>query len=123
MSALIMVLQLLMLNVVYSNITSSAFKDIEVDGRTIDISPPSPPSTPFAVIGMFFTVMLVLLVAMMLCNLITAHSLAVRRNHMFCLVISGINCLVVPIGTILGVFTIVVLLRPSVKRLFDPSGY
>jgi len=34
------------------------------------------------------------------------------------MVIAGIECLFMPFGTVLGVFTLVVLVRPSVKELF-----
>jgi len=44
-----------------------------------------------------------------------------NRSHTFCLVVAGLECLFMPIGTTLGVFTIVVLTRPSVKELFDGS--
>jgi len=44
--------------------------------------------------------------------------LARRRRRMFCMVIAGIMCVFSPFGTILGVFTIVVLVRPSVRALF-----
>jgi MFS family permease len=41
-----------------------------------------------------------------------------RRNYVFCLVVAGLSCLFMPFGTVLGVFTIVVLMRDSVKHLF-----
>lgn len=42
-----------------------------------------------------------------------------RKNYTFILVIAGINCaFVMPLGTVLGVFTFVVLTRPMVKPLF-----
>jgi hypothetical protein len=41
-----------------------------------------------------------------------------RRGYLFCLVMAGLATLFSPHGTILGVFTILVLLRPSVKHLF-----
>jgi hypothetical protein len=44
-----------------------------------------------------------------------------RRHYIFCLVIASLNCLFIPFGTILGVFTIVILMRPSVKELFAPT--
>ncbi len=44
--------------------------------------------------------------------------LARRRHRLFCLVIAGIECIFMPFGTILGVFTIIVLMRESVKELF-----
>ena len=44
-----------------------------------------------------------------------------RRHHTFCLVMGGIEAAMCsPFGTALGVFTIIVLLRPSVKQLFNP---
>lgn len=41
-----------------------------------------------------------------------------RRHHVFCLVIAGIECLVMPFGTVLGVFTIIVLTKESVREMF-----
>ena len=44
--------------------------------------------------------------------------LAKRRRYLFCLVMGGVECLFMPFGTVLGVFTILVLSRDSVKQLF-----
>ena len=44
--------------------------------------------------------------------------LAQRRHYTFCLVMAALSCLSVPFGTALGVFTLVVLNRASVKQLF-----
>ena len=44
-----------------------------------------------------------------------------HRSHTFCLVVAGLECLFTPIGTALGVFTFIVLSRPSVKELFNGS--
>jgi hypothetical protein len=41
-----------------------------------------------------------------------------RTSYTFCLVVAGIECIVMPFGTVLGVFTLVVLSRESVKTLF-----
>ncbi len=49
---------------------------------------------------------------------IAGRKLSRRTSYTFCLVIAGIECLMMPYGTILGVFTIIVLMRPSVKELF-----
>ncbi len=46
------------------------------------------------------------------------RSIANRRRRAFCLVMAAIESLFIPLGTILGVFTIIVLLRPSVVRQF-----
>lgn len=44
--------------------------------------------------------------------------LAQRRRHVLCMVVAGISCCFMPFGTVLGVFTLIVLLRPSVKAAF-----
>jgi hypothetical protein len=46
------------------------------------------------------------------------RSLQTRKRYTYCLVMAGVNCIVIPIGTVLGVFTIIVLTRASVKALF-----
>lgn len=38
---------------------------------------------------------------------------------MFCLIMAGIACLFMPFGTVLGVFTIVVLTRESVREMIS----
>lgn len=52
------------------------------------------------------------------CLALAGKFLAQRRNRMFCLVIAGISCAFVPFGTALGVFTIIVLSRDSVRATF-----
>jgi hypothetical protein len=53
------------------------------------------------------------------CLLCAARFLQQRRHYFFCLIVAGVECLLMPFGTMLGVFTIVVLNRPSVKELFN----
>ena len=50
----------------------------------------------------------------------TGRNLARHTNYTFCFVIAVIVCLNIPLGTALGVFTLVVLQRPSVKQMFEP---
>jgi hypothetical protein len=48
-----------------------------------------------------------------------------RRRRLFCMVVAAAACGIVPIGTLLGVFTIIVLSRDSVSALFKgpaPGG-
>ncbi len=48
-----------------------------------------------------------------------------RRRHTYCLVMACILCAFMPLGTVLGVFTIIALVRPEIKSLFGlpiPSG-
>lgn len=62
----------------------------------------------FVLLGWTFAILLIL----------TGRWLSARKNHTFCFVIACIQCISVPIGTVLGVFTIITLTRPSVKALF-----
>jgi hypothetical protein len=59
------------------------------------------------------------LLALAGCALFTGYNLSRKKRYMFCFVDACICCIQVPLGTILGVFTIVVLARPGVKELFD----
>lgn len=53
---------------------------------------------------------------------LAGRSLAQRKHYLFCLVMAGISCIFTPFGTVLGIFTIIVLMRPSVKELFGASN-
>lgn len=82
----------------------------------------SPQNSPPAFLGVLFMgIALFIMLIGFICAacLITAGRFLVRRKkHLFCLIVAGFSCLFVPLGTILGVFTIVVLMRTSVKELF-----
>jgi hypothetical protein len=74
----------------------------------------------FAVIG---SLLFLLGIAIAICILIAGGSLAKRTRYWFAFVMACIECLFLPFGTILGVFTIIVLSRESVKELFGaPVG-
>ena len=52
------------------------------------------------------------------CVILAGRYLARQVRYMFCMVIGAIECIFMPFGTVLGVFTIIVLARPSVKKMF-----
>ena len=60
--------------------------------------------------------------ALAVCLICAGRFLAKRRHYLFCFVIACVSCLFMPFGTVLGVFTIIVLMRPSVKELFEASA-
>lgn len=74
-------------------------------------------------IGWFFLVgatFLILLGFAISAGIIFAgYSIANKKNHTYCLIISGIECMFVPLGTILGVFSVLLLSKESVKTLFS----
>jgi hypothetical protein len=55
-------------------------------------------------------------------NLLSGLFIRKRRHRMFSIIIGGLNCLQVPIGTLLGVFTILILSRDSVRKIYEVSG-
>jgi len=55
-------------------------------------------------------------------NLISGFCLRARRGRVFSFVVAAMNCLHFPFGTVLGVFTIIVLARESVRELYAPPG-
>jgi hypothetical protein len=62
----------------------------------------------FIVIGLTFAAL----------TFFAGRSLAKRKRYTFCLVMAAVECMFMPFGTVLGVFTIIVLIRDSVKPLF-----
>jgi hypothetical protein len=54
------------------------------------------------------------------CLAIAGRFLLQLRHRTYCLVLAGLACFFMPFGTVLGVFTLVVLMRDSVAALFEP---
>jgi len=66
----------------------------------------------------FYLFMGVLLLTGLVLNGLSGMFLLQKRNRLFSLIIGGLNCLQIPFGTALGVFTILVLSRDSVRQLY-----
>jgi hypothetical protein len=73
----------------------------------------------FIGLGLFF---FLLGIAMAICILLAGRALAKRRRYTFAFVVACIECLFMPFGTVLGVFTLIVLSRESVKALFTGAN-
>lgn len=87
----------------------------------------APPAFLGWVFILFSTVWIVAGLCLAGCVVAAGRFLAQRRRYVFCLVIAALECMFMPMGTVLGVFTILVLMRPSVKTLFgipepQPTG-
>ncbi len=89
---------------------------------------PPQPNDPAAesFMGWMFTgiagVMIVTMWSFAIVLLFAGRSIQERRRWTFCVVVAGLECMMMPFGTVLGVFTIIVLLRPSVRHLFGEDG-
>ena len=80
------------------------------------MSPP-PKFVGWMFIGIAAVVIMIGL-AFAICVIAAGRSLQKRKRYMFCLVMAGIECLFMPLGTVLGVFTIILLVKEDVKQLF-----
>ena len=70
------------------------------------------------VLIVFATIIILVFWALALVILASGRNLCHRQRYKFCLIVAGISCLLIPYGTVLGVFTIMTLMRPSVKQIF-----
>jgi len=69
----------------------------------------------FAVVGLL---LFFLGIATAICILLAGRCLSRNKHYTFALVMACIECLFIPFGIILGIFTIIALLREPVKGLF-----
>jgi len=78
---------------------------------------------PFDLFGLFFTIIPAMMIlfgwTFAIALVFAGRYLGKQQRYIFCLVMAGINCMFMPFGTVLGVFTIIILMRPSVKKLFN----
>lgn len=83
-------------------------------------------NAPPKFIAWFFIVFSVVIISLgwTLAGFIIASGLRIKKrvSRTFCLVLAGLECMLMPLGTVLGVFTIVVLMKDSVKSLFSNAN-
>lgn len=53
---------------------------------------------------------------------LTARALERRHRRTLCMITAGLSCFQLPWGALLGIFTFMLLSRPSVKELFNPTA-
>jgi hypothetical protein len=78
-----------------------------------------PPLELFAMLKWIYLLGAIWLVSSGILNVLSGLFIRARKHRTFSLVVSGINCIHIPLGTILGVFTMIVLLRDSVRELYE----
>lgn len=97
------------------------FTRIIAEAGTKGGSPPPPPQFGWMFIAIGAVVMLICL-AMGTGCILSARWMKARRNRTFCMVVAGFSCLSIPFGTAIGVFTLIVLGRPTVALLFNENA-
>ncbi|MBI1289877.1 hypothetical protein GC173_01350 [bacterium] len=83
-----------------------------------------PPPAEFGLLFVVLGISIMLLIwTMSALTIYTGFCLKARRRRTLCQVVAALACLNIPIGLALGVWTLMVLGRPSVRRLFEsPSA-
>ncbi len=84
-------------------------------------------AAPFEFIGPFFIIIACALIGMFwtvaALVIATGRFLSQRKNHLFCLVVGFVECMIfAPIGTVLGVLTIIVLIDDATKASFGAGA-
>lgn len=82
---------------------------------------PAPSMPPAEIIGLFkwfYLLAAFWMIASGVLNLLSGLYLRSGKHRSFSIVVAGLNCVHMPLGTILGVFTIIVLMRDSVRARY-----
>ena len=78
---------------------------------------------PPALFGWIFVIMgsvsILLGWTISICIIIAGRKLKARKNRVFCMVVAGLECMFMPFGTVLGVFSLIVLNKDSIKEIFE----
>ena len=77
-----------------------------------------PPEVFMAFFGGMLLIMSAIFIAGIVCNILSANFMRKRKHRKFSFAVACVNCLQIPFGTALGVFTLVVLSRASVKAQY-----
>lgn len=78
-------------------------------------APPPELGWVFLIVGVV-TVLIVLTIAIL--TFMSGKSIAARKRYTFIMVIAGLLCLQIPFGTVLGIFTFILLTKLQVRALF-----
>jgi hypothetical protein len=97
---------------------SAVFNNPEVWKGT----PNPPPAGVFDVFRWLYVVLAGWYGTSLMLNLLAGFYLRSRKHRTFCIVVAAFDCLHIPLGTVLGIFTIIVLARDSVRRAFEADA-
>jgi hypothetical protein len=82
-----------------------------------------PPAEFFAMFKWFYLMFGGWFGTTLLFNMLAGFYLRARKHRTVCFITAALNCLHIPFGTVLGIFTIIVLVRDSVRRSFEQRSY
>lgn len=80
-----------------------------------------PPEQIIPLIRVFYVAAGLAIIGFCAVNVLSAVCMRRRRHRVFSLIVAGLNCLNFPLGTTLGVFTIIILVRPTVLAAYGEA--
>jgi len=78
-----------------------------------------PPEQFLAIFYWFYAIFGGMILAAGITNVISGCMILKRRARVFSLIVAALDCMFFPFGTCLGVFTFVVLLRDTVREVYE----
>lgn len=93
---------------------------VHMANHRFGLLPELTPSTGWGVV-VWSVVTIVFALIVVTLTFVAGRRIRDRRAHSFCLTVAAINCFFFPFGTILGIFTIIVLQRPNVRSAFGAT--
>lgn len=79
---------------------------------------PPPPEIFIQFISWIYWIAGFILLLSLVSNLLSAFYIRARKHRIFSIIVASFNCFHMPLGTLLGVFTIVILMRESVQQQY-----
>lgn len=79
----------------------------------------APPVRFFQIFEWFYVAMGMICILSGIANVLSGLFLQRKKYRTFSIIVGGVNCLHVPFGTVLGIFTLLVLMRESVRQSYE----
>lgn len=73
----------------------------------------------FNVMAWFYVVIGLWILTQMIVNFLAARYIKQKTNKVFTMIVAGINCLNMPLGTALGIFTFILLSRATIAAAYQ----
>lgn len=88
--------------------------------------PTQPGGPPPAMFGWLFVgigaIVVVFSGVLITLTTLSARDLMRHRRRVFCFVVAALHCLNIPLGAVLGIFTIIILSKPEAQALFERNA-
>jgi hypothetical protein len=81
------------------------------------------PPAVLSIISVILAIIIGMVFAYTACQFLAGYFLRRLRHLLFIQIIAALNCLALPYGTVLGIFTFMVLQRPSAKQCFAGAAF